>query len=83
MMPETKVCACYVGLKTLVESQGNICWPIASQGNTFESVAVTRTKHQVSITRESGRKIVLKLHAARTDSPSSTKEDYQRRVHGR
>lgn len=83
MMPKMKLCARYVDLKTFVESQGNICWPIAPKGNTVESVAVTGTNHQVSTTREIGRKSVLKLHVPRTDSPSSTKEDYQRRVHGR
>ena len=82
-MPETKVCECYVILKTLLETQRSICWPIAPQGKTVESVAVTRTKHQVSNTRVSGRESILKLHAASTNSPSSTKEDYQRRVHGR
>ena len=39
MMPEKKMCARSVDLKTLVESQRNICWPIAPQGNTVESVA--------------------------------------------
>ena len=49
--------ACYVDLKALVKSQGNICWPIAPKGKTVESVAVTRTKHQVSITRNLAEKV--------------------------
>ena len=56
-MSEMKMCASYVDLKILVESQGNICRPIAPKGTTIDSVAVTRTKYQVSITKKLAEKV--------------------------
>lgn len=80
MIVGAKCCTRQASRKAFAESQGNICWQMYPEGPTIESMAVTRTKHQVSVNMKPGSECFLKFNPSRTKAPSTKENDSRHQI---